>query len=228
MYKLVVGLSTIRDMTKLFVVLYSLNNATGIHDGYWAFNFTLTFGTGNDCYMRLDQPLRGLHKGIESEHFIVADAVSPSLFWQQNGSTPLDPSGKQSTYGSASSPALSLPTDGDATQFPDQCLALDKHFEAGCWSALQLSDWIPEGVKANTPCAIDASCQTTNSTIPPWTQAFLASSDWGSNRGCWYIGFGSCTDSVYMAPRTAENRQDRLLFSRYAYTSYTIYCKFRS
>ncbi len=143
--------STMIDMTKLSVVLYSLNNATGIHDGYWAFNFTLTFGTGNDCYMRLDQPLRGLHKGIESEHFIVADSVSPSLFWQQNGSTPLDPNGEQSTYGSALSPALSLPTDGDATQFPDQCLALDKHFEADCWSALRLPDWIPEWVKYNTP-----------------------------------------------------------------------------
>ena len=228
--RLVVGLSTMKNTTNLSTVLYSVNNLTGTNNGVWLFNFTLAFSTGNDCYMKMYQPLRGMNAGFESEHFTVADSISPSLFWQQNGSTPLNPNEGQPANSSAPnplSPALSLYTDSDAAQFPDKCLSLDNHFEGDCWSALQLSKWIPQWVQANILCAIDATCQTASSTVPPWTQTFLASAGWGPNRECWYIGSESCANTVYVAPRKAENRQDRLLFARYAYTSYTIYCRFK-
>ncbi len=177
--------------------------------------------------MRIDQPLRGDFIGFESEHFTVSDFAGQSTLWGASGSQPLAPTGEQSTNGSFLSPPLSLSSDGDASQIPDRCLSLDSVYNGDCWSALGLSEWVPAWVTANIPCAAKASCQTTNTTVPPWTSSFLARSGWGPQRGCWHVGFDACEPSSYTppVPPAGISRPERLLFSRYAYVSYTIYCK---
>lgn len=177
--------------------------------------------------MRMDQRLRGNSIDFESEQFKVSDSTGQSTLWGTFGSEPLAPEGEQSANGSYLSPPLSLSSDGDASQVPDRCLSLDNVYDGSCWSALGLSEWVPAWVGANVPCAANASCRTTNTTVPPWTQSFLASSGWGPQRGCWSIGLQVCDASSYTPPEplASASRLDQLRFSRYAYVSYTIFCK---
>ncbi|KAI9712211.1 MAG: hypothetical protein M1812_006946 [Candelaria pacifica] len=137
------------------------------------------------------------------------------------GSSTTDMMQGNSSQFSQTNPDVQLDTDGDATQFSDDCLDLNRQI-GSCWANLNMAAWIRLWVARNTPCAAIANCTMVAPGFTTWTTHFIEATA-SINSQCYSLQSTYCNPETYRDPGDAGgDRTKQLLYARYAYGAWTI------